>query len=71
MCQYCASPWGACGCPKEDDSITRCGCESGVYCAVCGHYPKPPESQSLPQAPDQEAAGQESADDDQAAGKKE
>ncbi|MEJ5357909.1 MAG: hypothetical protein WHT06_04480 [Desulfobacterales bacterium] len=40
MCQNCASPWGFCGCPQSSDYITRCACSMGIYCAVCGHYPK-------------------------------
>ena len=40
MCGSCLSSWGACGCPTSDDNITQCGCSKGIYCAVCGHYPK-------------------------------
>lgn len=44
MCEWCNTTV-YCGCPKPEDSITKCGCEKGVNCAVCGHSPRKEEKE--------------------------
>jgi len=46
MCEHCLTTWGNCNCPTEDAYISQCSCAAGVYCDLCGHYPKKSDEQS-------------------------